>query len=109
VRVYVKVIGPQGPKQVHKTKAIKVSSSEVRFDQSHETFRVNNVLGDAQYQMRVIDHANFGSDGVFGETLFSVDHLVSVTLEEKTIKVGGGDVLIKSSFVPSESARDRPS
>lgn len=109
VRVYVKLLGPKGSKEVHKTKAIKSSSGAVQFDQLHEGFRVPNVTGEAQYQVRVVDHATFGSDEVFGEAPFFVDDQGSVAGKEKTIKIGVGSVVIRSSFTPAEPGNGRPS
>jgi len=105
VRVLVKAFGPKGEKDVHKTKSIKSSSGVVQFDPSHETFRVHNTTADAQYQIRVVDHATFGSDDVLGEALFFVDDQGSVAGKEKAVKVGNGTVVVKSSFVLSEAAR----
>lgn len=108
VRVIVKVLGPKGAKDVHKTKAIKSGSGSVQFDASHETFRVRDVPADAQFQLRVVDHSTFGSDSVLGETLFFVDDQGSVAGREKTITVGDGQVTLKSSFLPSDAASVRP-
>ncbi|KAL2010877.1 hypothetical protein VTN00DRAFT_3595 [Thermoascus crustaceus] len=106
VRVHVKAFGPKGAKEVHKTKSIKASNSgAVQFDASHETFRVPNTTADAQYQIRVVDHATFGSDDLLGEALFFVDDQGSMVGKEKSVKVGNGNVIVKSGFVLSESAR----
>lgn len=102
VRVIVKALGPK-PKEVLKSKAHKASGGTVHFDSSHETCRVHNTTADAQYQIRVVDHATFGSDDVLGEALFFVDDQGSVAGQEKVVKVGSGAVAIRSSFSGSES------
>ncbi|KAE8369882.1 C2 domain-containing protein [Aspergillus caelatus] len=102
VRVTVKALGPK-PKEVLKSKAHKASGGTVHFDSSHETCRVHNTTADAQYQIRVVDHATFGSDDVLGEALFFVDDQGSVAGQEKVVKVGSGNVAIRSSFSGSES------
>jgi hypothetical protein len=109
VRVIVRVLGSKGPKEVHKTKAIKDNSGAVQFDASHETFRVPHIAADAQYQLRVVDHATFGSDNVLGESLFFVDDQGSVAGKEKSITVGEGKVFLKSQFAFSEVGNGRPS
>lgn len=108
VRVQVKLLGPKGAKDVHKTKAIKGHSGSVQFDQSHDTCRVPNVTGDAQYQLRVVDHSTFGLDELLGETLFFVDDQGSAG-KDKTVKVGPGYVVVRSSFfAPRETSNGRP-
>ncbi|KAJ5096343.1 Tricalbin [Penicillium alfredii] len=105
VRVIVRVQGPKGAKEIHKTKAYKTSSGSVQYDDS---FRVPNVTADAQYQIRVVNHATFGSDDVLGEAPFFVDDQGSVAGQDKVVSIGEGSVTIRSSFVPSESSL-RPS
>lgn len=109
VRCHVRLLGAKGAKEVHKTKAVKNNSGSVQFDQSHETFKVSNVAADAQFQLKVVDHSTFGSDSNLGEGLFFVDDQGSVMSKEKTVTVGSGSVVIKSSFAPSELANGRPS
>ncbi|KAE8348838.1 C2 domain-containing protein [Aspergillus coremiiformis] len=108
VRVFVKATGPKGTKEVLKSKAHKASGGIVQFDSSHETCRVHNTTAEAQYQIRVVDHATFGSDDVLGEALFFVDDQGSVAGQEKLVKVGSGTVAVRSSFSASESTL-RPS
>ncbi|KGO43139.1 Tricalbin [Penicillium expansum] len=99
LRVIVRVQGSKGAKDVHKTKAHKNSSGTVNFDDS---FRVSNTTADAQYQVRVVDHATFGSDATLGEAPFFVDDQGSVAGQDKAITVGEGVVTIRSSFVLSD-------
>jgi hypothetical protein len=104
VRVLIKALGPKGAKEVLKTKAHKASGGgAVQFDASHETCRVHNTTADAQYQVRVVDHATFGSDSTLGEALFFVDDQGSVAGQEKQVKVGSGVVCIRSNFSQPES------
>ncbi|OKL63539.1 hypothetical protein UA08_01208 [Talaromyces atroroseus] len=109
LRCHVRLLGSKGAKEVHKTKAVKNSTGSVQFDSSHETFKVPYVSADAQYQLKVVDHSTFGSDTSLGEALFFVDDQGSVMSKEKTVSVGSGSVIIKSSFTPSEPANGRPS
>lgn len=62
-----------------------------------------STTADAQYQIRVVDHATFGSDNVLGETLFFVDDQGSVAGQDKVVTVGDGVVTIRSSFAASDS------
>jgi len=104
VRVFIK----KGTKDVHKSKAIKASGGAVQFDSSHETCRIHNTTEDAQYHIRVVDHATFGSDDVLGEALFFVSNQGSGAGQEKAVTVGNGSVSIRSSFSSPESASLRP-
>lgn len=119
VRVIVKQATSKGWKEVHKTKAMKAhssgsttptgsSGSMVQFDQSHETFRINNATPDAQYQLQVKDHATFGSDQVLGEALLFVDDQGSTAGRERNVKVGNGYVTIKSTYTASDNGSIRP-
>ncbi|CAG8061887.1 unnamed protein product [Penicillium salamii] len=101
LRITVRVVGPKGAKEVHKSKAHKNSSGTVNYD---DAFRVPNTTADAQYQIRVVDHATFGSDDVLGDALFFVDDQGSVAGQDKVVTVGQGVVTIRSSFAPSESS-----
>ncbi|PWY62747.1 membrane bound C2 domain protein vp115 [Aspergillus eucalypticola CBS 122712] len=103
VRVFIKAIGPKGAKEVLKSKAIKSGGGPVYYDPSHETCRVHNTTADAQYQVRVVDHSTFGSDGQLGEALFFVDDQGSVAGQDKQVKIGTGTVTLRSSFAMSEN------
>lgn len=107
VRVFIKAVGPKA-KDVHKSKAIKASGGAVQFDSCHETCRVHNTTADALYQIRVVDHATFGSDDVLGEGHFAVNNQGTGAGQEKSVKVGDGSVSIRSSFSSPESASLRP-
>ncbi|KAL5334880.1 C2 domain-containing protein [Aspergillus crustosus] len=101
VRVSVRAVGAKGAKEVLKTKAIKGGNGTVQYDASSESTRVQNTTADAQYQIRVVDHATFGSDSVLGEALFFVGDQGSVAGQEKTVTVGSGTVVLRSSFSAS--------
>ncbi|RAK77104.1 putative membrane bound C2 domain protein (vp115) [Aspergillus fijiensis CBS 313.89] len=103
VRVFIKAVGPKGAKDVLKTKAHKTGGGPVFYDPSHETCRVHNTTADAQYQVRVVDHATFGSDTVLGEGIFFVDDQGSVAGQDKSVKAGSGTVTLRSSFAVTES------
>ncbi|KAL2257856.1 hypothetical protein VTK26DRAFT_9080 [Humicola hyalothermophila] len=105
--VYVavsQIVGRDGQtKQVGKTKYRKMPSSgaPVAFD---ETFRIR-CTPDAQFKVEAKDHHTFGSDDPLGEALYFVDD--SGSGAEKSLSVGSGTVVLKSSFVPAEEPPSR--
>jgi hypothetical protein len=101
LRVIVSRPTSRGTKELHKTKAHKNSNGSITYDDS---FRVPNITADKQYSIKVVDHATFGSDDVLGEGVFFVDDQGSVAGQDKTISAGEGEVVIRSSFAPSESS-----
>ncbi|KKK26384.1 hypothetical protein ARAM_006295 [Aspergillus rambellii] len=105
VRVIVKVVGTKGAKEVLKSKAVKSGGGPVYFDASHETCRVHNTTADAQYQIKVVDHATFGSDSVLGEAMFFVDDQGSAAGQERSVSVGKGTIALRSSFSAVEGLR----
>jgi hypothetical protein len=96
IQVHVKQISPKGAKEIHKTKAIKSSSGEVEWD--HEMFKVT-CSPDTQFQVMVEDDKLLGGHKL-GEALFFIDD--SPAGSEKTVKVGEGSVVIKTTFMPAE-------
>ncbi|KAL8942831.1 MAG: hypothetical protein Q9216_001446 [Gyalolechia sp. 2 TL-2023] len=104
VQVHVKQLtGAKGGKEVHKTKAIKSTTGQVEWD--HEMFQVN-CSADTQFQLSVKDDKMFG-DELLGESLFFVDD--SSTGIEKVVKIGDGEVTLKTTFVrKEESLKDSP-
>ncbi|KAL9600817.1 MAG: hypothetical protein Q9219_002955 [cf. Caloplaca sp. 3 TL-2023] len=104
VQVHVKQpTGAKGGKEVHKTKAIKCAGEQVEWD--HEMFQVS-CSADTQFQLLVKDDKMFG-DELLGEALFFVDD--SSTGVEKAVKVGSGEVTLKTTFVQrEESIKDSP-
>lgn len=104
VRVVIRAQGAKGAKEVHKTKAHKTDDGSVQFNDS---FRVHNTTADAQYQIRVVDHSTFGSDDVLGDAPFFVEDQGSAG-HDKSVTVGDGTVILRSSFVPSENNALQP-
>ena len=104
IQVHVKQGSGKGAKEVHKTKAVKSSSGEIEWD--HEMFRVA-CSPDTQFQILVKDDKLLG-DRELGEALFFIDD--SATGSEKSVKVGEGSVVIKTTFMPAEenSMADSP-
>lgn len=97
VRVYVKMIGAKGGKEVHKTKSIKSSTGKVEYSADHETFKVT-CPADTQFQMVVKDHGMFGGE-VLGEALFFLADQGSGATQQ--IKAGPGTVVLQSQFSPA--------
>ena len=104
VQIHVRQVTSKGAKDVHKTKGIKSPSGECQWEQ--ESFKVN-CSADCQFQIKVKDDKMFGDEDL-GEAAYFIDD--SGSGGEKTIKVGSGSVVIKSSFVMSDAAsiRDSP-
>ncbi|KAJ5175605.1 uncharacterized protein N7482_001482 [Penicillium canariense] len=105
LRVIIRVQGRKGAKEVHKTKAQKTGDGPVQYD---DTFTVPKVPAAAQYQVRVVDHATFGSDNLLGEGFFLVADQGSEAGVDKTVAVGKGSVVIRSHFDGSDAASLRP-
>lgn len=102
ILIYVKQVGPK-TKVIHKTKHIKSPSGAVTFDESFKC----SCSADMSFQIQVKAHATFGSDDDLGESVFYVDE--SGTGQEKSVKVGSGNVIIKSNFVlATQSSDDSP-
>ena len=94
VRVYVKMAGPKGYKELHKTKAIKSPSGKVEYSAEHETFKVG-CPADTQFQVVVKDHGTLREKDL-GEGLFFVSDQGNGA--EQSVSAGEGHVLLKSSF-----------
>ncbi|KAL1596613.1 Tricalbin-2 [Paraconiothyrium brasiliense] len=99
VRVFVRLDGPKGSKEVHKTDHIKAPSGSATFDD--ESFKVP-CSADSFFKLVVKHHATFGRDEELGETPFTVDDQGSGG--EKSISVGQGTVVVRSSFTPADAA-----
>jgi hypothetical protein len=97
VQVIVKLAGPKGSKEVHKTKAIRSESGTVEYDESQESFKVP-CSADSQFVVAVKDHEMLRSKDL-GEAMFFVSDQGSGS--EQTIKAGSGTVTIRSSFAAS--------
>lgn len=84
-------------KTVGKTKHHKLSSGEVKYD---ETFKIS-CTPDSLFKIDVKGNHTFGSDDDLGEASYAVDETNSE--QEKEIQVGSGSVVIKSSFTPEQN------
>ena len=103
LQVQVKQLGPKGAKEVHKTKPVKSSSGDAKWEQ--ETFRVP-CSPDAQFQVQVKNDKMIGGDDL-GEALFFIDD--SSMGSEKMVKVGEGNVTLRSTFAHAEeNFKDSP-
>lgn len=98
VRVHVRLEGPKGSKEVHKTDHIKAPAGNVSFE--NESFKVP-CGADAAFKLIVKDHSTFGRDDELGEAQFFVDDQGKGS--EKEVKVGAGSVTIRTSFVPNDA------
>jgi Ca2+-dependent lipid-binding protein len=102
LRVHVRLEGPKA-KEVHKTDHIKAPGGSVTFES--ETFKVP-CSADASFKLIVKDHSKFGRDEELGEKVFFVDDQGAGG--EKSIDVGSGKVVVKSSFSPSDAGSNGP-
>ena len=103
IQVHIRQGSGKSAKDVHKTKAIKSSSGEIEWD--HEMFRVS-CSPDTQFVVQVKDDKLLGGHDL-GEALFFIDD--SATGSEKSVKVGEGSVVIKTTFMHAEeSTADSP-
>lgn len=98
IQVHVKQLNNKGAKEVHKTKAVKSTTGEAQWEQ--EFFKLN-CSPDTQFQLQVKDDKLFGGQEL-GEALFFVDD--SGSGGEKSIKVGEGEVTIKTAFLQAEQS-----
>ena len=96
IQVSVKQVQTKGTKEVHKTKGVKASDGNATFNQ--EMFKVN-CTPDTQFQIQVKDDKLLG-DRDLGEALFFIAD--SASGQERTIKVGEGDVTLTTTFLQAE-------
>ena len=103
LQVHVKQCSSKGAKEVYKTKPVKSSTGEAKWDA--ETFRVS-CSPDTQFQIQVKNDKMIGSEDL-GEALFFIDD-TSIG-SEKMVKVGGGNVTLRTTFAHAEeSFKDSP-
>lgn len=100
VRVYVKMIGAKGGKEIHKTKTIKSGTGKVDFSTDHETFKVA-CSADTQFQLVVKDHGLFGGESLGEAMFFLADQGSGAT---QSVKAGAGTVVLRSQFTPLEGS-----
>jgi Ca2+-dependent lipid-binding protein len=101
VRVQIRQMSSRGTREVLRSKAVKSSSGQISWE--NETVKLH-CTPDAQFQIQVKDHSLLGRDDDLGETLFFIDDSASGSGDNKTVKVGNGSVVLRSTFVPPESA-----
>ncbi|KAF2655015.1 tricalbin [Lophiostoma macrostomum CBS 122681] len=99
VRVHVRLESGKNAKEVHKTKHLKAPSGSVTFDS--ESFKTQ-CTADASFRLIVKDHATFGSDDELGEATFFIEDQ-GAGGSEKTVSVGPGTVVLRSSFTPADA------
>jgi hypothetical protein len=100
VRVHVRMDVPgKSAKELHKTKAHKSSTGEVKFD--GESVRTQ-CAADTQFRLVVKDHSTFGSDDDLGEAPFFLSDQGSGG--EQAVNVGKGRVVVQSSFQAADKA-----
>lgn len=99
LRVHIRLDGPKGSKEIHKTDHIKAPSGSVTFED--ESFKTA-CSADAAFRIVVKDHATFGRDEELGEKPFFVSDQGSGS--EQVIQVGSGTVTLRSSFIPADAA-----
>ncbi len=103
LQIHIKQLGFKGAKEVHKTKPIKSPTGEAKWDQ--ESFRIS-CSPDTQFQVQVKNDKMLGGDDL-GDALFFIDD--SSTGSEKMVKVGEGNVILKTTFAHAEeSFKDSP-
>ena len=100
VQVYVKQLPKE--KTIFKSKHLKSSTGQVKFDESFDA----KCTADTQFQIVVKDRSTFGSDDILGTGLCFVDE--SGRGEEKMVKVGPGAVFVKSIFQLKEEGMLQP-
>lgn len=98
IQVHIRQLSPKGSKEVHKTKAIKATFGGIEWE--HEMFRVS-CSADTQFQVVVKDDKLLGGHEL-GEALFFIDD--SPAGSEKSVKVGEGTVIIKTTFMHAEES-----
>ncbi|KAG8627318.1 hypothetical protein KVT40_004801 [Elsinoe batatas] len=90
----------KGLKEVLKTKPIKTKTGEVNWEEEKHPATIKvPTSADAQFRLAVYDHSTFGGSEDLGEAAFFIDD--QGTGGEKSVKVGGGQVVVRSSFEPA--------
>jgi hypothetical protein len=101
VRVQVFLDGGKSPKEVHKTKAIKSSNGEVKFES--ESFKVP-CHADSPFHLIVKDHSTFGHDDELGEGHFFVSDQGLGSDQIVRMTKGDGKVVLRSAFQAMDTA-----
>ncbi|KAI4854620.1 tricalbin [Aureobasidium sp. EXF-8845] len=98
VEVKISHDGPQGLKEIIRTKPLKTKGEEV----SWSDLRLDKKLSctaDSSFRIMVSDHHTFGNGTELGEAQFFLDDQGAGG--EKEVKVGSGTVTVRSSWRPS--------
>jgi len=110
IRIYVRQNTPKGPKDVHKSRSMKISKGgEGVWDEHVETFRVA-CMSDTQFSIQVKDTRTFGADSDLGEGMLSVADAASAlgaatgAGTRKVVRCGQGSVTLRTSFTHADQA-----
>ncbi|KAL9099720.1 MAG: hypothetical protein Q9163_004819 [Psora crenata] len=98
LQVYVKQVTTKGTREIHKTKGVKIADGTAVFNQ--EMFKVN-CTPDTQFHIQVKDDKLIGNRDL-GEALFFIAD--SAIGQEKTVKVGEGNVTLTTTFIQAEGS-----
>jgi hypothetical protein len=102
VRVHVVHEGSsRGPREIHKTKPVKSSSGDVRFES--ESIKVP-CAADAPFKIIVKDHSTFGHSDELGEGHFYLSDQGSGGEQTVQMAKGEGKVVVRSAFVPVDAS-----
>ena len=96
IQVHVRQYTGKSTKEVHKTKAVRSASGQIEWDA--EMFKVS-CSPDTQFQIQVKDDKFLGGQDL-GEAPFFIDD--SAAGSEKSVNVGEGSVVIKTTFMHAE-------
>ena len=114
VQVYIKqlptsAIGSKGQaKDLLKTKPLKASSPETPVSWADSAAGSSETLKhpcspETQFQIQVKNHSTFGGGDDLGQALFVVDDSSGSEGSERTVKVGAGEVKVRSRFVMADA------
>ena len=96
LRLHIRMDTPKGIKEVHKTKAVKVT------DDGDAPFAGENEIAEipcapnTRFRLSLKDHSFFGTDKELGEKELVLDD------GKKEVELGGGMVYLSTRFVPAD-------
>ncbi|THW55082.1 tricalbin [Aureobasidium pullulans] len=107
-KVEVKILhdGPQGLKEIIKTKPLKTKGEDVSWADQRLEKKIS-CTPDSGFRIVVSDHHTFGNGQELGEAQFFIDDQGNGG--EKEVKVGQGNVVVRSSWRPSTVGSDTAS
>lgn len=99
-KVEVKILhdGPQGLKEIIRTKPLKTKGEDVSWADLNLDKQIA-CAADSQFRVHVADHHTFGGGADLGEAAFFINDQGSGS--EKEVKVGAGTVVLRTSFRPN--------